>query len=1445
MLGMGSNEWLRFVQEMRQKAAFSHFSSAPASRFFTRPWNLAPRRFLECVPARRDLHFQADRNGRVIVYGRDDLDRVTSEQWYSNATPAPNVAIATTTQGGSVNEVQRVGYTNGMIFGGTFTITHDGQTTSPIAHNATAATVKSALEGLSSVGSGNVDVVQTQSGTFTYEWRITFQGSKAGTNVVQSTIDTTGISAMGGVTKIEATDTTGGVFDEVQTVTVNNATGGVFRLAFMGQTTAPIAYNASAATVETALESLNSVDNVNVTGSAGGPWTITFAGSHAGYNVSTITGDASMLTNGTLERTMSFVYDAASQLTSTTDPDSTYTYSYDALGRVTSVDNDGTSGVPRVILASAYDSASNRTSLAATIAGTADFKNDYTYDALHRLTRLDQTGQGGGNAVAEKRVDFAYNGLGQFTAIARFKDTDGGSTHEVATSSFTFDTLNRLTGLAYKKGGTDLFTPYSFSYDTLGRITSTTNQDGTTDYTYDKTSQLTAANHSYQTDEAYTFDANGNRTMTGYTTGSNNRLTSDGTYNYTYDNEGNRTLRTKISDGSKTEYGWDYRNRLIRITEKTSGGTVTKESLYTYDQFDRRLSKSVAPDGPGGASAVISRFIYDGDNIVLVFGGSSASDLKNRYLHGPAVDQILADEQVTSLGSAGSVLWPLADNQGTIRDLVNSSGVVQNHLEYDSFGAVTAESNSAVDHHYGYTGRERDEESGLMYYRARYYDPNSGAFISIDPYGFHAGDENLARYVGNDPANRIDPSGLEAAPIAHSYEELANSVSIGPSTHGRTPWIEGMKQFGPALIDSFSDGAAWDSFQGAVMGYIDYNVGTATFGLAPNPSEYVDPLYGHELAYDNGVPVGVMTAQLQELAASLGAPSAGVIGEAADGVRGLGDLGVGVATGNTGQAVGGGLSILPFIPGGGKRIFSKLPKDVIGYVPWPKLRPPECLSGLVCFVAGTPVLTAMEDGVESDETDWANVGLAGALLIGAVATTPRRRRKSDEEVADDVFASFDGDWTSRQRAEEPNDDFSALRPSWQDVPRLARDSSGPSASSELDVSEEAEVEIDREYALQPPVNRSRTHAGRTINRRFVRAARLAAAPMLLVAGLYLALTSSLFHASPKVELPRSKPIEELRVGDRVVTDAPAEALALSPESNTRIDASEHPLADLAPNGTNVDSKTWKKLRLYAEVRWPDGTLDDIHVETLQPLEWIATNDIRVGGKSPVPLDLVEMGMPQEVLAEVIAIEQCPPVAPGLGRVVLTTIDHLNSDVFTLRYCDNTHETETLRVTGSHKFYSITHDAWVSARHLKPNELLDGIYGPLTIASVQSSRGTERVCNVTVEGEHVYRVGTAGVLVHNANCFDMHHGIPKEIIKNAPSHIDPKDIRGGRGNPNRVPIDRIVHQAAHNGGANGGQPRYNEEFQRRLDNIPKTEGRPLTPQDYWDIRERMLWEYLGR
>jgi RHS repeat-associated protein len=81
------------------------------------------------------------------------------------------------------------------------------------------------------------------------------------------------------------------------------------------------------------------------------------------------------------------------------------------------------------------------------------------------------------------------------------------------------------------------------------------------------------------------------------------------------------------------------------------------------------------------------------------------------------------------------------------------------HIRYDSFGKITSETNAAVDFLFAYTGRERDEETGLYYYRARYYDPAVGRFVSEDPLGLAAGDTNLVRYVGNFSIGSVDPTG--------------------------------------------------------------------------------------------------------------------------------------------------------------------------------------------------------------------------------------------------------------------------------------------------------------------------------------------------------------------------------------------------------------------------------------------------------------------------------------------------------------------------------------------------------------------------------------------------------------------------------------------------------------------------------------------------------------
>jgi YD repeat-containing protein len=348
----------------------------------------------------------------------------------------------------------------------------------------------------------------------------------------------------------------------------------------------------------------------------------------------------------------------------------------------------------------------NRTSVTDTITGLQHGVEAFTYDALDRVTRITQSGVG----VTAKRVDMTYDAASQMTGVQRYSDLAG--TLPVVNTAYVYDAAGRLTALNHAKNSTPIAN-YGFTYDAANRLAKLITPDGTSDYSYNPRDELTATNHSNQTDESYSYDDTGNRKNAGYVTGDHNRLLSDGTYNYAYDNEGNRTRRVAIATGEVTEYGWDTRNRMTSVVTKASGGSVIKAVEYTYDVYDRRIAKSVDGDGSGPAAATQERFVYDGDHIALVFDG--AGNQASRYLHGPQIDQVLAEE------TAAGVRWALADHQGSVRDVTGSQGTVLNHLTYDSYGQVTSETHPEVDFRFGYTGRERDEETGLDYYRARYF----------------------------------------------------------------------------------------------------------------------------------------------------------------------------------------------------------------------------------------------------------------------------------------------------------------------------------------------------------------------------------------------------------------------------------------------------------------------------------------------------------------------------------------------------------------------------------------------------------------------------------------------------------------------------------------------------------------------------------------------------
>jgi RHS repeat-associated protein len=335
-----------------------------------------------------------------------------------------------------------------------------------------------------------------------------------------------------------------------------------------------------------------------------------------------------------------------------------------------------------------------------------------------------------------------------------------------------------------------------YDYDDGNRLNGKTGTDGNSTVAYGNDNQISSVNNTTRPDENYSFDALGIRS--GWMTDplDKRRVLNDGVYQYQYDDEGNLTRKQEISSGKVTTYVWDYRNRLSRVN-LSNGSSVE----YGYDAEDRRVSKQIN-------GVIKEKYVYDGLDIALVVDATGA--IVERYLYGAGVDNVL------SVVKAGTTVWSLADRQGSITDLVDASGAVLNHFVYDSFGNRTA--TTTADFRFGYTGRELDTETGLYYYRARYYDSGLGRFISEDPIGFSAGDTNLYRYVNNSPTNWTDPTG-----------EIAFLPIVAAA------WAAGLTGAGI--------GAAW-GFAGGVAQSIDSDRRNGILGGDSIGSAYINGLIG-------------------------------------------------------------------------------------------------------------------------------------------------------------------------------------------------------------------------------------------------------------------------------------------------------------------------------------------------------------------------------------------------------------------------------------------------------------------------------------------------------------------------------------------------------------------------------------------------------------------------
>lgn len=478
--------------------------------------------------------------------------------------------------------------------------------------------------------------------------------------------------------------------------------------------------------------------------------------------------------------TDAYEHDAAGQVTKVTDRrGAVVTFSYDALGNLDArtaggaTTDYGTDPDGRWVMASNAASTdtirfdvAGRPVEQVTVRGGTTYRLQSTYGGEGRRTKLAVT------APFSRQIRYVRDEFGQLDTLVAIDGTATTRHYNADRQGIqvrypTGDTLFRRFASTHRAGifnwsDTELRGAFYTSYELDERSRVKSRRLGVLDtlrtYAYDAASQMVAADDSvlelatadcsWEADSGnvcgsenttlarsrtYGYDGVGNRTDSGASLETGNRLVAFDGYTLSWDSAGH--LVSKTGNGLSQSFHWSATGRLDSVT---TDGAVTR---YSYDGFGRRIEVA----GPGGTR----QFVHDGEDVLLELDG--ADSLVAEYTHFPGIDRPHSMRR-------GGVNYYYATNElGTVRGLFDAAGVV-NEYRYEPFGqpSVLAE---GVESPYRFTGRAWDTGPELYYYRARYYDPDLGRFISEDPIGL-AGGINPYVYVGNDPINARDPSGL-------------------------------------------------------------------------------------------------------------------------------------------------------------------------------------------------------------------------------------------------------------------------------------------------------------------------------------------------------------------------------------------------------------------------------------------------------------------------------------------------------------------------------------------------------------------------------------------------------------------------------------------------------------------------------------------------------------
>ena len=496
---------------------------------------------------------------------------------------------------------------------------------------------------------------------------------------------------------------------------------------------------------------------------------------------------------------ISYSYDATGNRTGMIDNSGDSSYTYDGNNRLTRVMKDGTAQI-----AYDYDAVGNVT----TVTDSKGNETSYTWDKSNRMKTVSFDGNtltyeydanGNRESIAYDggvREDYSYDKNNRLLTLINSRP-DGS---EISRYSYTYDLAGRQTTKA------DSFGTSTYTYDAVGRILRAETPGKTSIYGYDRAGNRTSMNETYASEQStgFTDETSGSEASyilkkSQYVYSASNRLVKlvdemydngntkvlTKTIQYTYDANGNQLseyasfthpnnsdYRRTISasaygDGQQTAPDslidrtlntYDGFNRLTKV-EKVEAGTRTVAE-YVYNGDDLRTKKTVMKSDNGYA-AEVTYFLYDRQHVILET--DSSGNTAARYIRG--INYVAQYSKATSNGGSGSSRTSLAyylyNGHGDVVQTVSASGEVQNRYDYDIFGNPTLSIEIAACN-IRYAGEYLDNETGLYYLRARYYDPSIGRFISEDSYWGEDTNPlslNLYTYCFNDPIRFIDPTG--------------------------------------------------------------------------------------------------------------------------------------------------------------------------------------------------------------------------------------------------------------------------------------------------------------------------------------------------------------------------------------------------------------------------------------------------------------------------------------------------------------------------------------------------------------------------------------------------------------------------------------------------------------------------------------------------------------